>query len=53
MGQTPLLEQPAARLVLAYLWLRIQPAAQVHLESVLGVGKGRTVSGRLAALRPT
>lgn len=50
VGQTPLLEQPAARLVLAYLWLRIQPAAQVHLESVLGVGKGAFASGAFGRL---
>jgi uncharacterized protein (TIGR00375 family) len=45
VGQTPLLQQPAVRLVLAYLWLRLQPRAQIHLESVLAAGKGAFASG--------
>ncbi len=50
VGQTPLVEQPAVHHVLAYLWLRVQPAAQVHLETVLGVGKGAFASGAFGRL---
>ena len=50
VGQTSLIEQPAVHHVLAYLWLRVQPAAQVHLETVLGAGKGAFATGAFGRL---
>ncbi|MGB3217054.1 MAG: 3'-5' exonuclease, partial [Anaerolineae bacterium] len=50
VGQTPLLEQPAVHHVLAYLWLAVQPATRIHLETVLGSGKGAFASGAMGRL---